>query len=493
MPIASARPTGFYDRTPSQNQALAHVQHTLTTLLARFGYPLVETPLVEHADLYLTKSGEEAMGRLFTFEIHGRLLCLRSEFTPSAARLYVENYQNAPKPVRLGLAGPVFRYEALGKGASRQMYMVGAELIGMAGPAADAEMIGLAANGLQALSLTGWQVTIGHVGLISRLLDRFALERRTKRFILGQIENLRRPKRGRPYVEAQIERLYAGLPAELDPTSGDTQEMGRALQMVLTSADLGPTGSGRTSEDIARRLISKRQRASQRASVMAALDFLEKLITVQGAIPAALDALEALIPSDDPANATAQAFRHLFELLPAYGVPMEAIQIEMGMARGLNYYTGLVFEIHRGQNKIPLCGGGRYDELISVLGAAHDTPAVGLAFNLERLLQEFYADQPLTEQPLPPMPLLVVPAQETDNLEAARIATRLRQTYNVELAPAGLTNALRRADKRGIPHVVIVGQKEAADGQITLRHMADSIQKTITLAALDALLKKGAR
>src|SRR3954452_6160178 len=82
-----SRPPGFYDRVPTEVAEAGYVTTTLQQRMARFGYALVETPMVEHVDLFLTKSGDEAINRLFNFEMYGRQLCLRPEFTASAARL----------------------------------------------------------------------------------------------------------------------------------------------------------------------------------------------------------------------------------------------------------------------------------------------------------------------------------------------------------------------------------------------------------------------
>src|SRR6266852_3946577 len=113
-PLSSApgRPPGFYDRTTQEATEAAAVTAELQQMMSRFGYQVVETPLVEYADLFLTKSGDEAINRLFNFEMYGRQLCLRPEFTASAARLYIERYQHELKPIRWQFAGPIFRYES---------------------------------------------------------------------------------------------------------------------------------------------------------------------------------------------------------------------------------------------------------------------------------------------------------------------------------------------------------------------------------------------
>jgi len=484
------RPPGFYDRLAEEAAEAARVSAVLQQSMARFGYQPVETPIVEYADLFLTKSGDEAANRLFNFEVRGRQLCLRPEFTASAARLYVERFQHAPKPLRWQFAGPVFRYESPQRSHSRQFTMLGVELIGPSGVAGDAETIGLAAYGLSAVGLGDWTLAIGHVGLVNALLERFELDRRTHRFALGQIENLRRPDRGRAFVEEQFAAMYSGLPQQterleqsierLNAMDGES-DLGKALELLLESANLGTTGTGRTNEDVARRLLRKRRRAGQQPAVKRALDFLEMLTAIEGDPDEAFSALESLLPDDESIRETARSFRAVLDLLPAYGVAPERIRLQMGLARGLNYYTGIVFEAHTraGDAASQLCGGGRYDDLIRILGAGQNTPAIGFAYGLERILQELRRDEPSA---LPAETLvLVVPIDAEDNLRATRIAMRLREelAINAELftpPTRNLSSALSHAGKRNAPLVIITGEAERAARAITVRDMRSGVQ-----------------
>lgn len=493
-----SRPPGFYDRLGTESAAVSDLTQRLTEITARFGYQVVETPFVEHADVFLTKSGDESVSRLFTFEIHGRTLCLRSEFTPSAVRLYVERFQHEPKPIRWQFAGPVFRYESPGLGNSRQFTMLGAELIGAAGAGGDAEVIGMAAHALQRVGVSNWSLSVGHIGLTGLLLDGFGLDRRVRRYMLGQVENLRRPNRGRAFVEAELAKLYSGIPEQLPdgtplPTSvliEDSERFGQALQMLLESADLGSTGKGRSSEDIARRLLAKQRRFGQREQISRALDFLEQLVYLEGPPKEVLPALARIIASDNAAASEAfQMFRATLDLLPAYGIPQEQLNVQMGMARGLNYYTGIVFELYD-ENGAQLCGGGRYDELIRVLGAAQDTPAVGLAFGVERIATALGLDA-ADSLPRETVAALIVPLDESDDLIAAQTAMALRSHGVVEVfAPPtrNLSQVLARANRRGTPYVILIGADERASGHLTVKDMRARTQTTATLHEVAALI-----
>src|SRR5258708_29629664 len=102
--------------------------------------------------------------------MYGRQLCLRPEFTASAARLYIDRYQHEPKPIRWQFAGPIFRYESPQRGHSRQFTMIGAELIGSSGISGDAEVMGMACQGFMALGFHHLTLSIGHVCLVGPVL-----------------------------------------------------------------------------------------------------------------------------------------------------------------------------------------------------------------------------------------------------------------------------------------------------------------------------------
>ncbi|HLY27949.1 MAG TPA: HisS family protein [Aggregatilineales bacterium] len=497
------RAPGFYDRNAAETSAAAYVSSLLQRSMRRFGYIPVETPIVEYVDLFLTKSGDEAINRLFTFEMYGRQLCLRPEFTASAARLYIERYQHEQKPIRWQFSGPIFRYEAPQRSHSRQFTMLGAELIGPSGVSGDAEMIGMAARGLFDAGLKDWSLVIGHVGLVGQLLDRFDLDRRTRRLLLGQIENLRRADRGRAYVIEQLEQLYTKpnplerleeiAPGVASATPQTPENVSHVFELLLESANLGTTGTGRSNEDVARRLLAKQRRAEGRDEALRALDFLEKLVQIEGTPDEAFPALERMLPADPAIRETGESLRATLDLLPSYGLAREHTFLEMGLARGLNYYTGIVFEGHTsvGDSSSQLFGGGRYDDFIRILGAAQDTPAIGFAYGLERILQELQRVDPQDTPPL--VDVLVVPVDESDNAEAARIAMLLRQRLNVELftpPTRNLAQALAHADRHRTPFVAILGEAERQAGQISVRDMRSKTQSSLPLDDLNSVVER---
>lgn len=188
----------------------------------------------------------------------------------------------------------------------------------MTGAVADAEILSLAVQGVASQEITNWRLVVGHVGLMRLLLDRFALDNRTQRFLLNHLPTLK--AEGKTQVLHQLDHALLGIDAEpqlLTNSNADsmtalnTQQM---LNVLLDATERGMTMGGRTRQDIARRLLQKRQRAADRQQIAAALDFLESWSAISGSVIDTFQAVEAFIDADDSAAKKVLAeWRHTIE------------------------------------------------------------------------------------------------------------------------------------------------------------------------------------
>jgi len=506
--MRTARPSGLNDRLPPEAQALRACQKDLQGVMGSFGYQEVDTPILEFVDLFLAKAGPTPGMRLFTLEHGGRRLCLRPEFTASIGRLFVEHLQGWPRPIRLQFAGPVFRPETPQRGRSRQFTMVGAELLGADGPLADAEVIALACTALQEAGVRRFQVRVGHVGLVQTVLRGLGLSQRGQQFVLRHMESLRKSHLGRAHVEGLLDTLYpSAQPAVADSEAREGVPNGALAEALSrTLASQGGFLGSRSPEEIAKRLVEKRRVSREREAINQALDAVEELGQLAGPSEEARCEAGRYFQArgwDDAPLANLQA---TLESVSAHGIPQEQVWLDLGMGRGLHYYTGMVFEIHwtghsRGDSQ--LSGGGRYDDLLRELGTRQPVPAAGFAFGLERVVSALEKEEAQApDRPMAP-DVLVVPVDADDAAYAIQIARQLRRetSLRVELqvkAHLGLGPSLRLAHRRGIPLVVIAGAEEREGETALLRQMSQRTQQAVPLphlpsAVLDAHRQEGSK
>ena len=394
--------------------------------MAGYGYQLLETPVVGEASLFLTRAGDRMVSRLFTFGRGGRELALRPEFTSQAARHYVHGKFRGVQ--RWQFAGQIFEESPQGASRACQKFSVGAELFGLKGPAADAEIMALALTSLQVLDVSDWRLVVGHIGLMRQMLAQFALDERTERFLINNLRNLR--QHGRDHVLRLFEEWLAGStesPSLAPLPSAETVDE-KALAQLLRTSLHGTAMGGRDHRDIARRMLRKRQRMSERDQVVRALDLLHRLCQLSLPSDQAFTALSEITP--EKARPILHSWQESLALLGNFGLSLEKIVIQPDLARDRDYYSGMVFEIHSADGQ-HLGGGGRYDELLVFMGAADPVPAVGFACWLEGL----DADRPAT----PAFDSWSILLDGSNSFAATRLARVLRS----EGLPAELGNELQ--------------------------------------------------
>jgi histidyl-tRNA synthetase len=364
---------------------IRRLEQILQREMAFYGYKLMDVPMIEDAEIFLTRAGDSIIERLFTFERFGRLLALRPEFTAAVAHHYSQAGLN--EPVRWQLSGFIFEDEPANTSRQYERHTIGAEFIGQSGLAADAEIIAMAAQGIQKLGITDFQLVLGHVGLLRHLLGRFGLDSRSERLLIAQRERLR--QEGKEAALAQLQDVIS-MPNEAIPqvadsgSSGQTQYM---LDVLLDSTRYGTTMGGRSRHEIAQRLLKKRERALELEQFIVALDFLDTWGKLRGTVAEIFPEIETFIEANDTkGQAILAEWRQSIALLEAYGIAQSQILIQPDLSKNWDYYTGLVFGIR--VEETVLASGGRYDGLTQLLGSAEAVPAVGFVYYTQALLEQ---------------------------------------------------------------------------------------------------------
>ncbi|MGU3536405.1 ATP phosphoribosyltransferase regulatory subunit [Methylobacterium sp. A54F] len=365
----------------AQGRLVAHER--LVAHLVEAGYARVSPPVLQPVEPFLELSGEDIRRRIFvTQDEAGTELCLRPEFTIPVCRLH--RARSADAAADYSYLGPVFR---LAGDEPDEFLQAGIESIGRTDtPAADAEVLGLALEGLALFGREAPAVRLGDMGLTVALLDGLGVPPAAKR------RTLRALAAGRSLDSVTngqgSEEPHAGLLAAIQ--GQDPGAVRGFVEDVLAIAGISAVG-GRSAGEIAERFLG---RAAAQASGGAGLNaenraIIDRYRAVHGDPDAAAGSLRALAAEAGLRHAPFDAALALFEertgFMAARGLPIERFRFAGGFARNLDYYTGFIFEVTETPGSAVLAGGGRYDGLISQLGGAEPTPAVGCAFWLDRL------------------------------------------------------------------------------------------------------------
>lgn len=349
------------------------------------GFTDVEPPLLQPANVFLDRSGEDIRRRLYVFtDPGGQELCLRPDLTIPTCRLYLERNGGAGE-ARFCYSGAAFRFEPQGSGKPTEFHQTGAEYFGAKdAAAADAEMLALSAQALRTGGLDAFDITMGDLALFDALVDALDIpagwRSRLKRHFWrpAYFKKLLNPPKEEKFPSAIGTSLLNAF-GELDISTAHA-----VVKDVLDLAKIVPVG-GRSVDEIAERFI---ERAVDQSSGTLPQDTAKLIDTFLALSLKPKDAAKRIRDLAKAAglklDAPLAAMERRFEMIEKRGVDLSRAKFEPGFGRTLEYYTGFVFELRAGADNV-VAGGGRYDGLLQSLGAKTRIPAVGCAITLERL------------------------------------------------------------------------------------------------------------
>jgi histidyl-tRNA synthetase len=411
---------GMRDWLPARARLKNWVIGELRHTFELFGFEPLETPALEYADVLKAKSGDEADKLLYEFDDHGgRRIGLRYDLTIPLARV-VATYPELPRPFKRYHIDSVWRAERPQKGRYRQFTQCDVDVVGTTSPLADAEVLTVVATGLTRLGFEQFRIRIN------------------SRKVLGAVAaNLGVPGGAIPALFRTIDKLdkigWEGVLAELRER-GFEERLGGELRALFAEAS--------------------------------SLDALVDRLADQ---PLAVEGIGEL--------------REIIAALGAAGVGEERYRFDLSLTRGLDYYTGPVFEVEVEQPKIgALAGGGRYDNLIGIF-LGKPVPATGVAFGFDRIIDviDELGLQPEGAGGTVAQVFVTVFGPET-TMASLSLASDLRNAgVRTELALTGdrIGNQLRAAARRAVPFVAIVGPDELARDEVVLKDMGSGEQSTV--------------
>jgi len=407
------KPRGTRDFLPDEMEARRTIEWRMREVARRWGYREVCTPEFEDLELFTMRSGEGIIGEMYVFEDKGgRKLALRPEITAAVIRMYINEAKVAPKPLRWCYFADCFRYERPQKGRYRQFWQFGVELIGADTAQADAEVITLAADMLNATGVE-YDLKVGHLSFMRNLLKD--LEPPAQRRLMAYLDK----------------KDFDGLKNAVE--SMKRPDLGTSLISLVECSDL------------------------------------TEAFAIAGTIP------------------EKERITRTLECLDAAGVNYS---LNFGIARGLDYYTGMVFEGFAqnlgAENQI--LGGGAYR--LAYLFGGDDVASCGYAIGFDRVMVSLGELQRKKDT--------VVAIVCTDDgrshaLKVARIFREAGIRTEMDLMERGLGAQLAHAS-RSADFAVVIGRREAETGNVTLKNLLSGEQKTLDLtAAVTEVSSHGAR
>ena len=424
-----AKPAGTNDFLPEQMAQRNFVENIVRETFETYGYAQVQTPLFESFALLSAQAGEEIRHKMFTFVGSDRVdYALRPELTAPVCRLIANGeLKDLPYPYKLYYIGQCVRKEPITDGTEvkREFRQAGVELVGPASAHADAEIIAIPIRILEKLDISQTRLRIGNTGIFREIFKQVALDTKDHGEIIWDIDYLARLRSESHLWDIQtLQDALNMLRRSQGPDyqgaykieTSEVQEL--TENTALTYAEKLPAIAEATykarwlryfniSEETAQRCIDVSKICGDKKNVMAAWE------TLLGGT----------------AKTARQELITLCDCLENYDIT--DFEINLGITRGFDFYTGTVFQIELSEKGLSLCGGGRYDGLIASFGGP-PTPGAGFAFQFDALVEAFADTEKATGNGRRDYFIATETLEQTS--EAQRLAETLRREgKNVEV------------------------------------------------------------
>ena len=414
---------GFRDILPPDSEALTSLAYIFRRLARRRGYREAIPPTLERFELFALKSGEEIRRSMYVFrDKAGREVAMRPEATASIARIYLKHLRAQPKPIRLYYVINCFRYEEPQYARYREFFQAGVELIGEKAPVGDVEVATLLYDYYREI---GFEKHIEIVAGSTGVYRALFAKYRVPEELQDHILHLMDKKE------------YDAALAKLREVNGELADIASRLWSI---------GSVDTESAYQEAYNMLKGVSEEAAKHLEDLRFFAKVLSEQGA----------------------------------------RVRTDLSFARGLAYYTGIIFEVKVPGFPVSIAGGGRYDTLIGLYGG-EDMPATGFAVGLDRTLiamRDAGLEPPILEKPSPRVAVVYL---DQSVVPYALRVQRMLSSWGFEASLYGekkLGRLLPRLAEEGYRYAVIIGKREASEGRVSLRDLTARRQVTVPLDRL---------
>lgn len=417
---------GFMELLPKEQILFNKMKEKIQKSYEKFGFLPIDTPIIEMSDVLLAKAGGETEKQIYRFQKGDNDLALRFDLTVPLAKYVTEYYNDLSFPFRRYQIGKVYRGERPQKGRFREFYQCDIDIIGDGELSIinDAEMPAVIYSTIKDLGFEDFTICINNRKLLSGLFKELDLEEKSVDImrIIDKIEKI-----GKENVIECLKDLE----------------------------------------------LSENQ-------INAIINFIE----IDGTTEEKIDSLEKLNYTNEIFNEGLEELKQVVKYVKAFGVPNSNFKVDLTIARGLDYYTGTVYETFLNEYRElgSVCSGGRYDNLAEYY-TDKKLPGVGISIGLTRLFYKLNELNALKEEQNSIAKVLVVSMVE-DNSKALEVATELRsENINAEvyLENKKIKAKFKYADRLAIPYVIVIGEDEIANNTVTLKNMQTGEQETLKI------------
>jgi len=449
-------PKGTRDFNPEEVAKRNYIFSTIKSQFQRFGFQPIETPSFENSDTLMGKYGEEGDRLIFKILNSGDFLskvdeplyalkdsgkitprisekALRYDLTVPFARYVVQHQNEIEFPFKRYQMQPVWRADRPQKGRFREFYQCDADVVGSDSLWQEVEFVQLYDNVFTALKLEGATIKINNRKILSGIAE-----------VIGASDKL--------------------------------------IDFTVALDKLDKIGEDKVKEEMLSKGISQEGIAK-----------LQPLFTLKGDFGTQIESLKSILNTSEEGQKGIEELSFINEAITALGLKSAKLQLDVTLARGLNYYTGAIFEVSapEGVAMGSVGGGGRYDDLTGIFGLKN-VSGVGISFGLDRIYLVLEELGLFPETITKSTEVLFINFGDKESLFSLKAIKALRENdINAELYPdsAKMKKQMNYANKRNIPYVVLVGEEELKNNQFTLKNMISGEQDKVDLEALVTKLK----
>lgn len=407
---------GFMELLPNEQILFNQIKETIEKTYKKFGFLPIDTPVVELAEILLAKAGGETEKQIYRFQKGDTDLALRFDLTVPLAKYVAKNYGNLSFPFRRYQIGKVYRGERAQKGRYREFYQCDIDIIGDGelGLINDAEIPSIIYTIFRDLGFKDFTIRINNRRILNGIFESINQKENSEEIlrIIDKIEKI-----GKNSVIEEFEKI--GLNEE-------------QIQKII--------------------------------------DFIE----IQGTSDEKIEKLEGLGIQNEIFNQGIRELKTVIENVRLFGVPEENFNVDLTIARGLDYYTGTVYETFLNEYRElgSVCSGGRYENLAEYY-TSKNLPGVGVSIGLTRLFSKLNELNIIKADKKSVAEILIIPMVE-DLKEPIKLATKLRNAgINTEiyLNEKKIKAKFKYADKLEIPYVIVIGEDEIKENVVTIKNM----------------------